>query len=444
MYKTGSDKESLLGELKQLSQLTGIDRVVRPGGKFKIIAEVSGRGLKWSMDTDPKGLSSKGIQPICGKGYPALAKTLKMLDRRKKSDEGFLVLALADASTSKNYDDTIHTIWYCIDPCAVGFSGDEMKVDHENGFISLRYPIMELDLTEKEYKSCCACKVALFDEFAKVMYPFQECSYPSISYMLGLSGITKYASNPLVLASLLAERMASTSGIRFLYRVRSKRVFPLMSIIGRHYTEISQYEFMKEAYSILQENEIIRMDSWRVTDENTLVRFTMDGYNALWHPEIEISLSDVACRSLSVTANICMGRGKIELKRNSSIHRSTFEYNGGVKGLFEGIFEAIRDFSDAWDQVSDEMVLFDSSLLEKHKKMLGKKRVSRTILPDSGTYLFSELIYQVVDRTHASLSPRWEQELNKANLAIFQMLAHNPSVESTKEGGQKDGREMAE
>ena len=444
MYKTGSDKESLLGELKQLSQLTGIDRVVKPGGKFKISAEVSGRGLKWSMETDPKGLSSGGIQPISGKGYPALAKTLKKLDRKRKSDEGFIILALSDASPANSFDDTIHTIWYCIDPCEVGISGDEMKMDRENGYISLRYPMLELNLSEMEYKSCCECKVALYDEFAKVMYPFQKCSYPSISYMLGLSGITKYASNPLILASLLAERMASASGIRFLYRVRSKWVFPLMSIIGRHYTEISQYEFMKEAYSILQEKEIIRMDSWRVTDENTLVSFTMDGYNALWHPEIEISLSDVACRSLSVTANICMGRGKIELKRNSSIHRSTFEYNGGVKVLFEGIFEAIRDFSDAWDQVSDETVTFDSNLLEKHRKMLGKKRVSRTTLPDSGTYLFSELIYQVVDRTHASLSPRWEQELNKANLAIFQMLANNPSVVSTMEGGQTDGREMEE
>lgn len=444
MYKTGTDKDSLLDELKQLSQLTGIDRVVRPGGKFQINAEVSGRGLKWSIETDPKGLSSGGIQPINGKGYPALAKTLKKLDRKKKSDEGFLVLALADASTAKNYDDTIHTIWYCIDPCAIGISGDEIKLDSENGCISLRYPMLEVNLTEMEYKSCCECKVALYDEFMDVIYPFQECAYPSISYMLGLSGAMKYASNPLILASLLAERMASTSGIRLLYRVRSKRVCPLLSIIGNHYTEISQHEFMKEAYSILQENEIIRMDSWRVTDEKTLVSFTMDGYNALWHPEIEISLSDVASHSLSITANICMGRGKIELKRNSSVHRSSFGYNGGVKGLFEGIFEAIHDFADAWDQVSDEMVSFDSSLLERHKKMLGKKRVSRTILPESGTYLFSELIYQVVDRTHASLSPRWEQELNKANLAIFQKLAYKLGVEFTVEGGQSDGKEMAE
>ena len=52
MYKNGSNKNELLGLLESMSELTGLDRVVRSNQKFHIDAEIRGRDLYWAMDVD--------------------------------------------------------------------------------------------------------------------------------------------------------------------------------------------------------------------------------------------------------------------------------------------------------------------------------------------------------------------------------------------------------
>ena len=253
MYQTGKDRESLLALLKSLSELTGIDRTVRSGQKFSIDAEIIDHGMKWRLETDPKGYSSSGIETARGKGYPSLIKTLKGINVEAKADERIVVIALVEVCEARNYDGTFHTIWCLIDPCEVGFDEKDHCVDRETGTVSYTYQILELDLSESEYKCCCASKLAFYNEFTKILYPIQECAYSSISRMLDCACVFKYNDSPVVSASFLAQRLAGCRRtIRFVYRKRSERVRPLISIVGGAYVQLSQYEFVKDATDTIQ------------------------------------------------------------------------------------------------------------------------------------------------------------------------------------------------
>ena len=217
MFKKGTKKKELMTLLKDMSELTGLDRVVHTGQKLHIDAELSGRGrdLLWAIDADSNGYSSANILSSKGKGYPALMKCLKRLDEEAVADEKIVVLALAQASEAKNYDGTINTIWYCVDPCAAGMEDADAVIDSTEGVARIEYPLVSLQLTEAEYKPCAASKLAFYDEFREILYPIQECAYQSVGSLLDCACVFKYKSNaPIMAATFLADRLAGTKDIR--------------------------------------------------------------------------------------------------------------------------------------------------------------------------------------------------------------------------------------
>lgn len=430
MYKNGSNKNELLGLLESMSELTGLDRVVRSNQKFHIDAEIRGRDLYWAMDVDDYAdYNSTNIQTTKGKGYPTLCEALKQLNEEGKADEQITVLALADVDPARNYDNTINTVWYVIDPCSVGMDDADHELDLETGYARIELPILQLKLTEAEYK-CCGSRLAFYDEFSDILYPIQECAYSSIGALLDCACVFKYHSNtPITAATFLAERLAGTNNIRFLYRERTERVRPLISIVGRNYILYSQYEFVKEACEIVQQHCISHVESWSVTDELTKATIVIDGMNALWHPEIELQVSDTVGSSMAISAFIKMGKGRILLKRNTAYKWPSFKKNGGVSALFEGVFESISNFENSFESVSHDTVLFDASALAPYLKILGKKRFYNLNLPETGRYNFADLLYRVVDATHFDLNPRWSLELVRENAKFFEMLSGKETEE---------------
>ena len=425
MFKKGTKKKELMTLLKDMSELTGLDRVVHTGQKLHIDAELSGRGrdLLWAIDADSNGYSSANILSSKGKGYPALMKCLKRLDEEAVADEKIVVLALAQASEAKNYDGTINTIWYCVDPCAAGMEDADAVIDSTECVARIEYPIVSLQLTEAEYKPCAASKLAFYDEFREILYPIQECAYQSVGSLLDCACVFKYKSNaPIMAATFLADRLAGTKDIRFLYRKRTENVRPLISIVGKNYAMFPQHKFVTDALAIVNHSAISTIGHWSVTDELTRVNIEISGYNALWHPEIELQVSDTVGNSMAVTAYIRMGRGKILLKRNTAYHWESFVKKGGVKTLFEGVFEAISDFSNEYDKYGAELIYFKREMISAYVKIIGKKRFMRTDIPVDGYYNFHQILFTVVNNTYYELNPRWALELLRENYNLFSNL----------------------
>lgn len=425
MFKKGTKREDLLALLKDMSELTGLDRVVHTGQKLHIDVEISGRGrdLLWAIDADSSGYSSANILSSKGKGYPALMKCLKRLDEETVADEKIVVLALAQASEAKNYDGTINTIWYCVDPCAAGMEDADAVIDLTEGVARIEYPIVSLQLTEAEYKPCAASKLALYDEFREILYPIQECAYQSIGSLLDCACVFKYKTNaPIMAATFLADRLAGTKDIRFLYRKRTENVRPLISIVGKNYVMFPQHKFVADALAIVNHNAISTIGYWSVTDELTRVTIEISGYNALWHPEIELQVSDTVGNSMAVTAYIRMGRGKLLLKRNTAYHWESFVKKGGVKTLFEGVFEAITTFANEYERCCSEVIYFNREMISSYVKIIGKKRFMRTDIPADGNYSFHQILFAIVNNTHYELNPRWALELSRENFKFFSCL----------------------
>ena len=441
MYKKGTKKKELMTLLKDMSELTGLDRVVHTGQKLHIDAEISGRGrdLLWAIDADSNGYSSANILSNKGKGYPALMKCLKRLDEEAVADEKIVVLALAQASEAKNFDGTISTIWYCVDPCAAGMEDADAVIDSTEGVAHIEYPIVSLQLTEAEYKPCVASKLAFYDEFREILYPIQECAYQSVGSLLDCACVFKYKSNaPIMAATFLADRLAGTKDIRFLYRKRTENVHPLISIVGKNYAMFPQQKFVSDALTIVNKNAISTIGYWSVTDELTRVNIEISGYNALWHPEIELQVSDTVGKSMAVTAYIRMGHGKILLKRNTAYHWESFTNKGGVKTLFEGIFESITSFANAYEQCYTEVIYFKQDMISHYEKIIGKKRFMRTDIPADGYYNFHQVLFAIVNNTYYELNPRWALELSRENYTFFSNLCSrcNDRIESVESNAE--------
>lgn len=371
MVKSGNSLRDLINALEEMDELVCIDRVVKSGQKIHIDAEVQMKKLKWSMEADFRRYSVTGAEKKKGSGFTTLVDTLSEMDREVPVDEKLIVLALVDTRQARNYDGTIHTVWCGIDPCDIGMDAEAQVIDEEQGYAYMKYPLRELDLTESEY-SCCSEKLALYDEFSGILYPIQPCARTSVSMLLDCACVFKYKANPVVAGSFLAERLAGSQYVRLLCRIRSDRVYPLISIVGRKYMIVSQVDFIRTVCATIQEHAVGHVGRWSVTDFLTCMTYMIDGMNAMWHPEIDIQIADAVGNGISIGAYIKMGQGRILLKRNSSYHTESLAKKG-LDSLFDGIFEEIMKFRNIFNSVSNMSVAYDSSMLSPRKKILGKK-----------------------------------------------------------------------
>ena len=443
MYKNGTSIENLLSVLRSMDELTEMDRLVRSGQRFHIDAEMRGGNLVWTMDADNSAYASEGINRRKGKGYTSLVDALNKLDVSGKIDEGIVVLALAGVSEAKNYDGRVKTVWYVIDPCSVGMDDAKHKMDFKRGVATVEYPIVVIPMTEAEYK-CCTSRLALYDEFAEVVYPILECAYSSIGNLMDCENTFKYKSNvPIASATFLAERIAGTTGIRFLYRSRTDKVKPLISVVGTKYVMYPQYDFVKTACEIVQGRCVCHVSNWTVSDELTKVTIVIDNMNACYQPIIELQTSDTLGNSMSISAYIRMGKGKILLRRNSAYHWASFEQQGGVRTLFVGIFEAIDAFEQSFAMCANQVVPFDVESLASFERILGKKRFKTLSLPDNGDYTVSDLIYNIVDGLYCDLSSRWANELAKENANFYNVICGSEVI-VTKTSKEEKNAAIAE
>lgn len=443
MVKNGNSLSDLLSTLQKMDELVCIDRVVKSGQKIHIDAEVQQKKLKWTMEADFGQYSVSGSEKKTGSGFTAFVEALSEMDREVPVDEKLIVLSLVDTRQARNFDGTIHTVWCGIDPCDIGMDTEAQVIDEENGYAYMKYPLHELDLTESEY-SCCSEKLALYDEFSGILYPIQPCARTSVNVLLDCACVFKYRSNPVVAGSFLAERLAGSRYIRLLCRVRTARVYPLISIVGRNYLIISQMDFIRTVCGKIQEHAIGHVGRWSVTDSLTCMTYMIDGMNTLWHPEIDIQIADAVGNGISVGAYIKMGHGRILLKRNSAYHTESFAKKG-LDTLFDGIFEEIMRFRNIFNAVSNKTVVFDRSMLLSRKKFLGKKRWKKmeAELPKSGHYNLAEILYKVVDNTPGDLNMRYTQDTASQNKVFFYDLVHSLSLETQDISGEKEERVVA-
>lgn len=427
----GTDSCELFKVLKSMDELTAIDRLVKTNQRVQVAVSHNGKGLRWRISADPSAYVSDENMTR-GKGYQSLVNTLANLDSVVTNNENLIVLALFQTKESKDYEGMVETLWFAVDPLGVGIDDASGSYNAKRNVFVIEQPVQKIRLTESELKACLYSRIALYDEIEGVLYPIQECAYPSFRSLLNVEvTFNKHGTNAqLAAANFIAERMSEATDIRFIYRERTERVKPLISLVGSRYVQYSQSEFMLEAIQIVQSHTICHVGKWKVTDEWTKVPIIIDSMNALYQPLIECNVSDVFSSAMTVSAYIQIGKGRMLLRRNSACHWSNFKKNGGVKSLFDGLFEAIEDFESSFELLSGQLVTFDQTSLDPFRKVLGIKRFKNADKPKDGVYSVPDLLYQVIDGLHSTeLNERWTQELAKAGADFYKTLCSKCGIE---------------
>ena len=432
MYQTGTDKSELVCSLKTIDGLTGVDRVLTgvdhvngDRGTVFIKGMYDKRGrFCWVMSGKNTAYSSTGVYRERGKGYRSLAHQLNVMDEPHTAESGgsVIVLALARTSVYKNYDGTIDTFWFEVDPVMAGTNDTPKEFDTQKGVAKLEFDLTKIGLTEAEYKACTS-KLALWDEEQKILYPIQPCATSSVGKILGCDVIFRHdVSAPLASAIILAERIAGTKNLRFLTRKRTEKVRPLIAFLGKRYSYISQLDFVREALGILQKNCIFHIENWIVSDEYTKIQIVIDNMNSLYQPIVEIHFSDISTPELCVSVFARFGKGRILLRRNNDYHCEAFKRRG-VRSLFDGVFDAITTFDASIALHASDQVWYDPSMLKPFLKPLGETRFAAITKPKAGTYLLSSILYDVIDGMHVSgLNERWTMELAKCGTGFLNRI----------------------
>lgn len=415
--RVGCDENSLFEVLKELDSTTNIDSVLNPGQHITVTGVRRNGHIKdWSIKADSKAYK-KSLPYAKGVGYTSLEAALSSLDKESDLNETINVLCYFKTDASRTWDNKIVSYWFNISPC-IPFDIKDGQPD---------FQVIKFELKESDYKVMMESRLALYNEFTEDIYPIRTIAFSSIGKLMDCAASFKYMADvPLGSALLIAERLASVKNLKFIYRYRSEHIKPLVAIAGTRYVKYSQLDFFKQALDYVSRNYICHIEKWSVSDELTTMNVVLDGFGE-YSIYIQIKTSDIPGTSMSVEAFARFGSGSVKIIKNSSYHWDCFEKNGGVDGLFEGVFEAIKNFELDYEKLSNKTFYYDETCIKDIVKVLGKKRAGRIDKIDSGEYDAKTLFKLVVNSTYCELPVKQAHELTKRYAELLEDMIYEVS-----------------
>ena len=430
MIRNGKDLEELRELLHDLDQTTVLEGSLLTSRNEAVITATRKNGsFIWNAELLPTSRKGGG-QRVFGKGYKKLMSALETINSERSCDVSLSVLALSGIERARTWDNKLITHWIMVPPC-----DPYQMVANEPKFQKIR-----LELTDEEYEVCVESYLAFYDEIEEILYPIRKCAFDSVGRMMDCAASFKYRTTfPLGSALLLAERLAKTHSIRFLYRNRTEKVCPLISIVGNNYSLYGQQRFVDEALELIQKEYVCHIDRWVVTDEKTTVTVALSLLDSSLGLEIDLQIGDVMGTSLAVTAYARVGAGRLFRCRNSAYHKKSFE---GTTSLFEGIFECISQFSIFFFEQKYRGCYFHKEDAAGIGKVLGSSRFKRVVLPQTGEHCVFDLMLQVITATYCRLGEKQAMDLAKEYSALYNKLVKREVIQLPKKKQMKSGKKV--
>lgn len=389
MIRQGKDKEELLHVLEELDSYTNIDNVLTHGQNVTIrCARHNGKLCNWSIEEE---LTTKEIVIDKNTGYDTFLEALEDNIQNTQINENISILCYSYAEAHRTYDGKIKTRWIVINP-AIPFETDSQGMPV--------FPMLNLDLTDGEYKTCMQSKLALYDEFSENIYPIMEIAFSSIGKLLDSAASFKnMARIPLGSALLLAERFGNDlKKLQLIFRNAHGNIKPLIGIAGDRFARYEEKKFFEDAFKEI--DSMFMMNSigkWKITDElstaNVYVSSITEYKKGLpsfadymdFPVFIRVQTSDIPGVSASVSAFAIIGGYTIFIHKNSAYRWQKFK-DATAKSLFYrkkarskkdiSLKEDIDAFVDKINRLKEHQVLYDenvTSKIEEIKKVIGKR-----------------------------------------------------------------------
>lgn len=407
MLKTGKGN-SIFELLTDLDEKTKFESYGKTMETAQVNIDFSNQGIAgWNIQSGQQN----GEHIKTGSGMNALLKYLEDISEESKLDERLSVLCLSQVKDLKK---AYRTTWIKIDP----YAPFVLKKGHPE------FETIQIVLNKKDLAAVMEVKIALFNEYTKVLYPILKVACQSFGKLMDSEAAFKYQDDvPLGTALILSKKLLSCRNIRFIHRsYDSGKVKPLVGIAGAKYVKYSQLDFFKTAYEICCQKGPCKIGQWSIMDDRTVMKIELDPMSSACNPYILLQTSDVPGSSLSVTAYAGIGAGSLLLKSNSSYHLESFGKKGGVKTLFTDIFEIIEKFDISYRRMENEQIEFNMQMLAPIIKTIGKKRAMTVGEIKEGIYTSAELIRLVIDKTFFALGSKQAKELEKAYTDFFMLV----------------------
>lgn len=465
LIRMGSSREELMNTLEALDSVTGIDAVICSGQNVQIkCRKFNGKLCDWTLEY--KG-ETKQIPFERGKGYSDLMDAISNFATEGSVNENIVVLCYSYMETARTWNGKLKTWWIVINPAIPFEIRDGMP----------EFPMLELELTDAEYRIAMESRMALYNELTEDIYPIREVAFSSIGKLLdSAASFKKMAKIPLGSALLLAERFSSDlKDLKFIHRNADGHVKPLIGIAGSRFAGDEQRDFFDSALNRAEEmfrnpilgdekqppNTVATIYDWKITDEVSTANAYLhnpDGSNmfALYRGidfaiYIRMQTSDIPGVSASVTAFAKIGKGDVLIRKNSAYHWDSFTKNGGAKSLFSRIEKGskkeislkddIDDFVNVINKLKNSNVSADEDILGSiHKKvkeicsLIGKKRAKAAnidAIVDEGGNAY-EMLESIINGTFFNLPTKQAGELaTKYNELVY--LLDEVAEESKKE-----------
>lgn len=423
ILKEGDCTEKLIEVLEELESVTGIDSLVRSGEKLTLeCIRERGKLKNWKLCIDTKAFSTERAIHS-GKNYSSFFKELEKLDQPETlfSQPDCYVLCYASTETTKDWKGNIDSNWILINPW-------------EPYQISNGVPIFrtkKVNLTESEYQAMTETGLAFWCETTDIFYPITEIAYSSIGRLLDCTmAFQKVDQHLLGSALVIAEKLTYRKSLQIVYRQRSAKVKPMVSMVGQKYHTISQSEFFQKClYGISTQCGVYDVAKWSISDKNTILDLR---YPRPWNSFdflVRIEGSDLLGKPYSLTVYADLGKLWIPLKANKIIH-STNLSNDSIPALYEGVMETFEEFEEKFSTMESNCFYeFTSKDLIGIRSAIGVRRCKDFNIPD-GIYHPLELFNEVCDYLKDLQMPaKQENEMRRALTAFFYHISDKILVE---------------
>ena len=410
---TGKSEEVLLEKLKKFSPK--YQTVVKQNQKVTLECTYTKQGLsQWEVRT--AAFEDSDNTPIMKKGkhFESLISALKLMDVNKElcreEDRDYFVLCHRNTEPLLNKGKVV-SYWFLIDPI-------------EPYVMEIGKPVFQVKkfvLNEWEYERMMETRLGIYHE--GILYPFCKTAIYSVGTLLDCASAFKNMDEEYLLGSaiLIAEKLSHMKGIQCVYRMSTKKVRPVMSLLGRRYVHIPQDQFLRDLFNEIAKSAVYEIEKWYITDRITTV------YLRYVRPEgrkrgLVIESGDLLGQSLSIQSFYEMGGHYVYLKKNSEVHSEKY-YKGGIKRLLQGIDESFEEFEELLSKAGQTK--FYEQQLYPIRSILGKKRYNsvQCDLEEGKEYHSIELLLKIMDLYDSDSSDMRYIKLQKSLRTEYYKLA---------------------
>lgn len=414
ILKEGDCTDKLIEVLEELESVTGIDSLVKPGEKITLeCVRERGKLKNWKVCINTNALCTE--KPIrTGKNYSSFFNELKKLDQSETlfSQPDCYVMCYASTETTKDWKGNIDSNWILINPWDPYQIFDGVPV----------FRTKKLSLSESEYQAMTETGLVFWCETTDVFYPITEIAYSSIGRLLDCTmAFQRVDQHLLGSALLIAEKLTYRKALQIVYRQRSERVKPMVSMVGQKYHTLPQSEFFQKClYGISTQCGVYDVAKWSVSDKNTVLDLR---YPRPWNPFdfiVRIEGSDLLGKPYNLTAYADIDNLWIPLKVNRITHSADFS-DDSIPALYEGVMDAFDEFEEKFLKMDSNCFYeFTSKDLIEIRSAIGIRRCKELNNIPDGIYHPLELFNEVCScMKKLQLPIKQENDMRRALRGFF-------------------------